>query len=366
MFRGLMYGSYQKPRELVWILGMLIYLVLMAEAFMGYVLPWGQMSVLGREGDHLAVRRDPGHRHGLTEWIMGDYLPATPPSAASSPCTSLRCRWCCCCWSCCTSARCMRSVRTTPTASRSRRARRATAGRRPHRATGIPFHPYYTVKDLFGTGFFLIIAAFIIFFAPAFGGWFLEHDNFVEANRLLRRSTSSRSGTTRPYYAMLRVIPHKLSGVIVMFSAIAVLFLVPWLDKSRSSRSLPRLIFQGDAGRIFVVCFRVAGRDRLGPGTNPVEETGSVAFPAHLPVFRFLLTMPVWAKIELDQGRCAGTGGRCMTKTSPGNSLPRVAVFRARAWPAAHLPQSGTDLRPASLQRRRRAVHELLRGLPLA
>jgi ubiquinol-cytochrome c reductase cytochrome b subunit len=98
---------------------------------------------------------------------------------------------------------------------------------------GIPFHPYYTVKDLFGVGFFMIIAAFIIFFVPTVGGVFLEHDNFTEANRLVTPAHIKPVWYFTPYYAMLRVIPHKLSGVIVMFAAIGVLFLLPWLDRAK-------------------------------------------------------------------------------------------------------------------------------------
>ncbi|NEL80521.1 MAG: cytochrome b, partial [Xanthomonas perforans] len=100
-------------------------------------------------------------------------------------------------------------------------------------ADGIPFHPYYTVKDLVGVGFLLLIAAFIIFFAPAFGGLFLEHDNFTEANRLVTPEHIKPVWYYTPYYAMLRVVPNKLGGVLVMFSAIAILFLVPWLDRAK-------------------------------------------------------------------------------------------------------------------------------------
>ncbi len=186
MFRGLLYGSYQKPRELVWILGMLIYLVLMAEAFMGYAA-MGPDVVLGRQGDHLAVRCHTGDRqrpdrvdHGPTR------------STASSRCMSSPCRWCCCCWWYCTWARCTKWVQPDGD-------QEGPKGNRwsPERSDGIPFHPYYTLKDGVGAGFLLIIAAFIIFFAPGFGGLFLEHDNFTEANRWSPRSTSSRSGTTR-------------------------------------------------------------------------------------------------------------------------------------------------------------------------
>lgn len=113
----------------------------------------------------------------------------------------------------------------------------------------MPFHPYYTVKDGFYVGGFLIIAAFIVFFAPAMGGWFLEHDNFTEANKLVTPAHIKPVWYYTPYYAMLRVVPHKLSGVLVMFGAIAILFLVPWLDRAKvKSYRYRGLDVQGAAG----------------------------------------------------------------------------------------------------------------------
>jgi ubiquinol-cytochrome c reductase cytochrome b subunit len=180
MFRGLMYGSYQKPRELVWILGMLIYLVLMAEAFLGYVLPWGQMSYWGAQGDHLLFGAIPGHRqrpdrvdHGRLPALRRHAEPllraARDRAAAGAVAAGGA-----------APVRAARSRLQQPRRRRDQEGRRATAG--PPRRRRRAFHPYYTVKDLFYVGCFLIIAAFIIFFAPAFGGWFLEHDNFTEAN----------------------------------------------------------------------------------------------------------------------------------------------------------------------------------------
>ena len=103
---------------------------------------------------------------------------------------------------------------------------------------GIAFHPYYTVKDIFGTGFFLVIAAFIIFYAPTFGGWFLEHDNFIPANNLVTPTHIKPVWYFTPFYAIVRMIPAKLPGVLAMFGSIAVLFFFPWLDRARSSRSV--------------------------------------------------------------------------------------------------------------------------------
>jgi len=161
---------------------------------------------------------------------------------------------------------------------------------------GIPFHPYYTLKDAVGAGFLLIIAAFIIFFAPAFGGLFLEHDNFTEANRLVTPEHIKPVWYYTPYYAMLRVVPNKLGGVIVMFSAIAILFLVPWLDRARvKSYRYRGLLSRGLLG-MFAVCFVWLGVIGSGPGTDAHETyIGRVLTFLY---FAFFITMPLWTKLD--------------------------------------------------------------------
>jgi ubiquinol-cytochrome c reductase cytochrome b subunit len=185
MFRGLLYGSYQKPRELVWLLGMLIYLVLMAEAFMGYVLPWGQMSFWGAKVIISLFGAIPVIGQGLTEWIMGDYLPGDATlgrffalHVVALPLVLLLLVV--------LHLGALHEVGSNnPDGIDVKKGPKGNRWSLTAPKDTIPFHPYYTVKDLVGVGFFLIIAAFIIFFAPTFGGWFLEHDNFTEANRLV-------------------------------------------------------------------------------------------------------------------------------------------------------------------------------------
>jgi len=289
MFRGLIYGSYQKPRELVWILGMLIYLVLMAEAFMGYVLPWGQMSFWGAKVIISLFGAIPVIGNGLTEWIMGDYLPGDATlnrffalHVIALPLVLLL-------------LVVLHLGALHEVGSNNPEGVDVKHGPKGNRWSptapkdAIPFHPYYTVKDLVGVGFLLILAAFIIFFIPAVGGWFLEHDNFTEANRLVTPEHIKPVWYYTPYYAMLRVIPHKLSGVLVMFSAIAVLFFVPWLDRGKVKSIKFRGLAYKIAIAVFAISFVYLGKIGAGPGTDPVETIiGRVLTVCYFGFFIFL------------------------------------------------------------------------------
>jgi ubiquinol-cytochrome c reductase cytochrome b subunit len=233
MFRGLMYGSYKKPRELVWILGMLIFLALMAEAFMGYVLPWGNMSFWGAKVIISLFGAVPWIGDTLVQWIMGDFNPADATlnrffslHVIALPLVLLLLVV--------LHLAALHEVGSNnPDGVEIKKGPKGSRFGADKPADGIPFHPYYTVKDLFGVGFFLVICAFIIFFEPTVGGWFLEHDNFIPANSLVTPAEIKPVWYFTPFYAMLRMIPAKLPGVIIMFLGIAVLFLVPWLDRGR-------------------------------------------------------------------------------------------------------------------------------------
>ena len=296
MFRALMYGSYQKPRELVWILGMLIYLVLMAEAFMGYVLPWGQMSFWGAKVIISLFGAIPYIGTTLTEWIMGDYLPGDATlnrffalHVIAMPLVLLLLVV--------LHIGALHEVGSNnPDGVDIKKGPKGNRWDPNKPADGVPFHPYYTIKDMFYIGCFLLIAAFIVFFAPAFGGWFLEHDNFSEANRLVTPAHIKPVWYYTPYYAMLRVVPHKLSGVIVMFGAIAVLFLIPWLDRAKvkSYRYRGKLSWALLLG--FAVSFVWLGKIGAGTGTDPVETIIGRVLTAFY--FLFFFTMPIWTKID--------------------------------------------------------------------
>jgi ubiquinol-cytochrome c reductase cytochrome b subunit len=296
MFRGLVYGSYQKPRELVWLLGMLIYLVLMAEAFMGYVLPWGQMSFWGAKVIISLFGAVPEIGNGLTEWIMGDYLPGDATlnrffalHVIALPLVLLLLIV--------LHLGALHEVGSNnPDGVDVKKGPKGNRWSETAPADAIPFHPYYTVKDLVGVGFLLIIASFIIFFTPAVGGWFLEHDNFTEANRLVTPAHIKPVWYYTPYYAMLRVVPDKLLGVLVMFAAIAVLFFVPWLDRCKVRSYRYRGLLSKAMLAMLAVCFVWLGKIGAGTGTDPVETI--IGRVLTFLYFAFFITMPIWTKLD--------------------------------------------------------------------
>lgn len=294
MFRGLMYGSYQKPRELVWILGMLIYLVLMAEAFMGYVLPWGQMSFWGAKVIISLFGAVPVIGQGLTEWIMGDYLPSDATlgrffalHVIALPLVLLLLVV--------LHLGALHEVGSNnPDGVEIKKGPKGNRWSPTAPADGVPFHPYYTVKDTFYVFAMLVIASFIIFFAPAFGGWFLEHDNFTEANRLVTPAHIKPVWYYTPFYAMLRVVPDKLGGVLVMFGAIIVLFFLPWLDRAKVKSYRYRGKLSWTLLLVFAFSFVWLGKIGAGPGTDPVETIVGRVLTVYY--FLFFLTMPLWTK----------------------------------------------------------------------
>jgi len=250
MFRALLYGSHRKPRELIWVLGVFIYLALMAEAFMGYVLPWGQMSYWGAQVIINLFGAIPGIGEPLTEWIRGDYFIS---DATLNRFFALH-------------------VIAIPLALLvlvvlHLAALHQTGSNNPDGIEikkfkddqgipldGIAFHPYYTVKDIFGVAMFLLIMAFIIFFWPEVGGLFLEQDNFVPADPLVTPIHIKPVWYFTPFYAILKAVPDKLTGVLLMGASVMILFFVPWIDRApvRSIR------YRGMQYKIMLGLFAVA------------------------------------------------------------------------------------------------------------
>lgn len=228
MFRGLLYGSYRKPRELVWIFGMIIFLLLMAEAFMGYLLPWGQMSFWGAKVIISIFGAIPVVGEELVIWIQGDYIPsgATLNRFFALHVIALPLLLCLMVF--------LHIVALHKVGSNNPEGIEIKEIKDENGIPldGIPFHPYYTVKDTFGVGVFLFFFAAVIFFAPEMNGYFLEPPNFQPADPLKTPEHIAPVWYFTPFYAILRAIPSKGLGALAMGVSILVLFLLPWLDRS--------------------------------------------------------------------------------------------------------------------------------------
>ena len=228
MFRGLMYGSYKAPRELVWIFGMTIYVALMAEAFLGYVLPWGQMSYWGAQVIISLFGAIPVVGEDLVQWIRGDYLisgitlnrfmslhvVAIPIILLALVVMHIIA---------------LHDVGSNNPDGVSIKKYKDESG---NPIDGVPFFPYFVIHDLVPIVVFLFVFCSILFFMPEMGGFFLEYANFEIANNLKTPEHIAPVWYFTPYYSMLRAVPDKLGGFIVMAAAIAILFVLPWLDRS--------------------------------------------------------------------------------------------------------------------------------------
>ena len=227
MFRSLMYGSHRKPRELIWLFGCMIYLCLMAEAFCGYVLPWGQMSYWGAQVIVSLFGAIPVVGPELVIWIQGDYVPSDAtlnrlfsPHVVAIPLVLVGLVV--------AHLMALHEVGSNNPDGVDIKKHKDENG---VPLDGIAFHPYYTVKDIVGVVAFLAVFLGIVFFLPDAGGWFLERPNFEEANSLKTPEHITPVWYFGPYYAMLRAVPDKLLGVLVMFAAVLILFALPWLDR---------------------------------------------------------------------------------------------------------------------------------------
>jgi ubiquinol-cytochrome c reductase cytochrome b subunit len=247
MFRGMMYGSYQKPRELLWLFGMFIYLALMAEAFMGYVLPWGQMSYWGAQVIVTLFSAIPVIGPDLVIWIQGDYvisgatlnrffalhviaLPLVIVILVFLHIVALH-----------------EVGSNNPDGVEVKRKKGSLTEEQKTKYVihehytsrydiiddVVPFFPHIVLKDLVAFSVFLALFSYVMFFTPEMGGYFLEHPNFEIANPLKTPEHIFPVWYFTPYYAILKAVPHKLGGVIAMFAAIIFLFLLPWLDRGR-------------------------------------------------------------------------------------------------------------------------------------
>jgi quinol-cytochrome oxidoreductase complex cytochrome b subunit len=226
IFRGLYYGSYKAPRELLWILGVVILLLMMATAFMGYVLPWGQMSFWGATVITNLFSAIPLIGENIVTWLWGGFTVDNPTLNRFFSLHFLL-------------PFVIAGVVILHIAALHQHGSNNPLGIDiKNKGDTIPFHPYYTVKDMFGLGVFLTIFMAVVSFAPNYMG---HPDNYVEANPLVTPAHIVPEWYFLPFYAILRAVPEKLGGVIAMFAAIAVLFVLPWLDRSpiRSAKFRP-------------------------------------------------------------------------------------------------------------------------------
>lgn len=291
MFRGLLYGSYQKPRELVWLLGMFLYLLLMAEAFFGYLLPWGQMSYWGAEVITSLFGAIPYIGKGLAVWLRGDYSVANPTlqrffalHVIGIPILMIILVF-------------LHIVALHKVGSNNPEGIdiKKALDKDGKPLDGIPFHPYYTVKDFVGIIVFSILFFAVVFFAPEMGGYFLEHANFVPANPMVTPDYIAPVWYLAPFYAILRAIPDKLIGVVCMAAAILLLFFLPWLDKSnvRSVR------YKGMYSRISITLFAFSFLLLGYLGTTPVTPVRLLlARIAAVIYFSYFILMPIYSRFE--------------------------------------------------------------------
>jgi ubiquinol-cytochrome c reductase cytochrome b subunit len=291
MFRGLLYGSYKRPKELVWIFGCTIYLVMMAEGFLGYVLPYGQMSYWGAQVIISLFGAIPYIGESLEIWVRGDYyISGTTISrffalhVVALPLILIALVF-------------LHLV-----------ALHEVGAGNPEGVDieeyidddgvpldSVPFFPYKVLSAMPAIGVFGLVFCVIMFFFPEGGGYFLELANFEEANPLVTPEHIAPVWYYSPFYTMLRAVPDPLGGLIVMAAAVAILFVVPWLDRS----NVASIRYKGILSKIAIVLFIVSFVTLGYLGTVTVTETGKImSVICTLMYFAFFLLMPVYTSIE--------------------------------------------------------------------
>jgi len=292
MFRALLYGSYKNPRELLWIIGMVIYLALMAEAFMGYLLPWGQMSYWGAQVIVSLFGAVPGFGAELVEWIRGDYFISDITlnrffalHVAAVPLALIL-----------LVVMHILALHETGSLNPDGIEIKERKDARGIPLDGVAFHPYYTAKDLVAIVIFLALFAAVIFFAPEMGGYFLEHANFEPANMLKTPEHIAPVWYFTPFYAILRSVPSKGWGAFLMLMAIVLLLFLPWLDRCRVKSIRYRGTTYKLALGMFVISFVALGYLGLQPATEKVYVYAARMFASLY--FLFFLLMPFYTRAE--------------------------------------------------------------------
>jgi len=291
MFRAFLYGSYRAPRELLWLIGMLVYLALMAEAFMGYVLPWGNMSFWGAQVIVNLFGTIPWIGTSLVEWIRGDYGIADAAlnrffalHVAAIPLALLLLVM-------------LHLVALHETGSNNPDGIeiKEKVGPDGKPLDGIPFHPYYTVKDLVGVGVFLVLFALVVFFKPGLGGLFLEAPNFEPANPLSTPEHITPAWYFTPYYAILRAVPDQRMGALLMLLAVVSFLFLPWLDRSPVKSMRYRGWISRTALALFAVSFVALGYLGMQPAEGLYVMLARIFAAIY---FAFFLLMPFYSRID--------------------------------------------------------------------
>lgn len=298
MMRGILYGSYQRPRELVWIIGMGMFVLLMAEAFLGYLLPWGQMSYWGAQVIVSLFSAIPIVGEDLAQWIRGDYLIsgitlnrffalhviAIPLALAGLVVLHILA---------------LHEVGSNNPDGVDIKEKLGPDGKP---LDAITFHPYYTVKDLMGLAVFLFVFAVVVFWFPEMGGKFIEYPNFEPADPLKTPEHIAPVWYFTPFYAILRAITFpmfgldaKFWGVVAMGASIALLFVLPWLDRSPVKSIRYKGLWSKSMLTVFVLSFIVLGV--LGTLPSTPGRT-ALAQAATLGYFAFFVLMPFYTRWE--------------------------------------------------------------------
>ena len=291
MFRAMLYGSYKKPRELIWLIGMMIFLVLMAEGFAGYLLPWGQMSYWGAQVIISLFGAIPVVGDALVEIIRGDYSISDITlnrffalHVIVLPLALIGLIF-------------VHIVALHEVGSNNPDGVDIKKHKKPDGTPldGVPFHPHHTSKDLVGIIVFLMIFCAVVFFAPDMGGMFLEHANFEPANMTATPEHIAPVWYYTPYYAILRAVPDKLWGFILFVLAVALPIFLPWLDRCRVKSIRYRGWMYKTALSVFVVTFVMLGWLGLQAATPTYVMLARVFSVLY---FAFFLLMPFYTAMD--------------------------------------------------------------------
>ena len=291
MFRGLLYGSYQKPRELIWVIGMMIFFVLFASAFSGYLLPWGQMSYWGAQVIISLFGAIPGIGEAIVEIIRGDYsisditlnrffalhVIALPLALVALVFVHI--------------------VALHHVGSNNPDGIEIKDHKGPDGVPldGVAFHPYHTSKDLVYIILFLIVFSFVVFFAPDMGGYFLEHANFEPANMKATPEHIAPVWYFTPFYAILRAVPDKLWGAAMMAAAVLLPVFLPWLDRSR----VRSIRYRGWIYKLALTLFAISFLTLGWLGMQPVEAIYVLMARIFSAIyFGFFLLMPYYTALD--------------------------------------------------------------------